>query len=653
MTHQNEVEVLAMSPDGKTIVTLSFDTPGFDSGGGIVRLWSAADGTPIGQPMTYRSLGFAQAVVALSPDGKTIVTGGDDEARLWSTADGTPIGPPMTHQRKVDAVAFSPDGKTIVTGSGAIARLWSTADCTPIGQPMSHQDAVRAVAFNPAGKTIATVGRDGTARLWSAADGTPIGQPMTHQYRINAVAFSPDGMTVLTRSENGTARLWSAADGTPIGPPMTQTFGGQAAFSPDGKTFVAVSADRTARLWSAADGTPIGQPMTHRSTVNALAFSPDGNAVLIGYADGAARLWSAADGTAIGPPMTHRSTVDAVAFSPDGKTVATVTSDGTTRLWWVPSAPVGDARRIGVWVQVITGMELDESNAFRVLDTATWHERHRLLLEWGGPPDSAGEIAPRAADRPAPKGASEAVPPSHQIGDSSRISAVRNQAGAWISDLGSSEVWSSEMTSLSTRGQAHAELGRWELAVADYAELVRLRPDDPWIRNLLADAYVGAGRPDDFRRVCSEMIRRFAESDDFYVTSRVVHACIWRADAVSDPSVLVRLAELASFRNQPFRGLGFALYRAGRFEEAVQRLDESVKASPPRAGDWLFLAMAHHRLGHVDEARRYLELAERWIDGANRPIAVGTQPRWFNWNERMEYASLHGEAKALIQAGRP
>jgi hypothetical protein len=56
--------------------------------------------------------------------------------------------------------------------------------------------------------------------------------------------------------------------------------------------------------------------------------------------------------------------------------------------------------------------------------------------------------------------------------------------------------------------------------------------------------------------------------------------------------------------------LGAALYRAGRIDEAIARLDESVQAfggGVPQ--DWVFLAMAHHRKGRTDEARRWLEKA--------------------------------------------
>ena len=56
---------------------------------------------------------------AFSPDGKRIVTASRDKtARLWDAATGKPIGEPLTgHDDVVSSAAFSPDGKRIVTAS--------------------------------------------------------------------------------------------------------------------------------------------------------------------------------------------------------------------------------------------------------------------------------------------------------------------------------------------------------------------------------------------------------------------------------------------------------------------------------------------------------------------------------------------------------
>ena len=86
--------------------------------------------------------------VAFSPDGQRIVSGSaDTTVRLWDAATGQPIGDPLTgHTDAVDSVAFSPDGKRIVSGSrrqdtAPVARLrrHPTMLCAKLTTNMSHQ----------------------------------------------------------------------------------------------------------------------------------------------------------------------------------------------------------------------------------------------------------------------------------------------------------------------------------------------------------------------------------------------------------------------------------------------------------------------------------------------------------------------------------
>ena len=93
-------------------------------------------------------------------------------------------------------------------------------------------------------------------------------------------------------------------------------------------------------------------------------------------------------------------------------------------------------------------------------------------------------------------------------------------------------------------------------------------------------------------------------------------------------------------RSLRLRTLGAALYRAGRFAEAIRSLEESHQKrgddGDPRG--FAFLALAHHRLGHGAEAKRWLDkLATcRPKEGAD-----------FSWDD-VEIDILRREAEALI-----
>ena len=74
----------------------------------------------------------------------------DGTARLWKAADGQPVGQPMKHEKSVGGAVFSADQQRILTWSeDGTARLWDAADGQPVGQPMKHEGSVRARCSAP------------------------------------------------------------------------------------------------------------------------------------------------------------------------------------------------------------------------------------------------------------------------------------------------------------------------------------------------------------------------------------------------------------------------------------------------------------------------------------------------------------------------
>jgi WD40 repeat protein/serine/threonine protein kinase len=424
MQHQDTVRAVAFGPDGKTVITASDDR--------TARLWDLG-GNPLGQPLDHQGPVVA---AAFQPNGLTVLTGSTDRTvRLWQPAAAHLYLREYRHAgAQVMAVAWSVRGDAFVTGTDRDrAWRWRLDSDEHLETPLKHEDDVWVAACSPDGRTILTGSRDSTIRLWDGATGQLL-RILWFIYRVRSAAFSPDGKRFLaeeggTDPNRGRVRLWDVETGSPLGPfvdvpglvwqvafsPNGRSCAvasgdnavclwdlptGRArflaavhlsrvvalAFSPDGQRLVTGSTDKTAQLWDAATGKPVGEPLKHQGGVWGVGFSADGRTVVTGGRGGGARLWDAATGTPIGPVWPHQQVVWAVACHPTEPLVLTGSADRTARLWQIPDPVDGQPEQITLWLQVITGMDLDDNGKTHWLDAATWFERRRRLGELGGPP---------------------------------------------------------------------------------------------------------------------------------------------------------------------------------------------------------------------------------------------------------------------------
>jgi tetratricopeptide (TPR) repeat protein len=199
------------------------------------------------------------------------------------------------------------------------------------------------------------------------------------------------------------------------------------------------------------------------------------------------------------------------------------------------------------------------------------------------------------------------------------------------------------------RGRLHVLYSRWGQAAADYARAIESLPaGNVWFEHacllLITDDAEG------YRRFCDRMVTRAGHTKDPHTAFVLARTCALTPKPVVDAARLIQWAEQA-VTSAPkkawyLHALGLAHYRAGEFERAIARIEESDKAGWENGLNPLVLAMAHHRLGHKEEARRWLEKALQVIDQRTpgqpqAPVGMPA-PDW------VEIQVLRREAEALV-----
>jgi tetratricopeptide (TPR) repeat protein len=203
-------------------------------------------------------------------------------------------------------------------------------------------------------------------------------------------------------------------------------------------------------------------------------------------------------------------------------------------------------------------------------------------------------------------------------------------------------------------------MDRSEEAAATYRQgLKAISVDDQfWHWYEAAAIYLAIGDQDSYRKACREMLDRFgaASADQPDLAEQTAKTCSLAPNAVSDFSQVIKLADRVVAGTERHSNYGyFALakgltdYRAGNFASAVEwlrRCQPNASGGPRDALAFSALAMAQHRLGHVDEANA-------GIDATYAIIANKTQDpnRDINWVEWMHCQILVGEADGLLKKG--
>ncbi|MGK7900753.1 MAG: hypothetical protein AB4352_04945 [Hormoscilla sp.] len=281
--------------------------------------------------------------IALSPDGKTIVSGDYEAIGVWDVSTGQ-----LRQTLKLDAaeisvsaIALSPDGKTVVGATGEV-EIWDLGTGEGVGT-LETEDWTTVVAIGPDGQKMASGGADpvdqnGSVQLWNFAAREVIRTSYCVEREIYALAFSNDGQMLAVgggnpEKEKGILQLWHVNSDKPLCnlEPAVTIYA--VAITADGQMVVGGCSDNTIKIWNPATSGLVQTLSGHAGKVYAIAISPDGKLLASGSGDEKIKIWNLETGEIVDTLSGHTGGVRTIAFSSDGKTLVSGAQDMTMKIW--------------------------------------------------------------------------------------------------------------------------------------------------------------------------------------------------------------------------------------------------------------------------------------------------------------------------------
>ena len=267
-------------------------------------------------------------------------------------------------------------------------------------------------------------------------------------------------------------------------------------------------------------------------------------------------------------------------------------------------------------------------------DPSLLEQRARLYTHLGRYDEAAREFAAALA-----KG-------DYEIQRRSVDSAMRHdQVFSRVANLLPHDTWLRNV-----RGQFFAYRGHWQRAVREYEPFI-----EPYRVGGATEEYARllllTGNDEEYRRLCRRLSAHFGEPDTAGAAYLLVSICTAGPRSGVEPERIVQWDEqavAASRIDLYLFALGAANYRAGRYERAVECMEESdARWGTQRTANVFFLAMAFHRLGQHEKSRKCYDIGLEVLRSAAPPPDTD-DPATINLGGWLHLNVTHREAKAVL-----
>ena len=184
------IDVIALSPDGTILIT----------GGrrGAVQWWE------LGNVPREREVRMESRLAQFSPDGRTLIAFPRNGIQLWDVPTATMRTNLVFETGPGSAAAFSADGRLVATSEGMgdteyAIRVWRTDNAELVGVFTGHKQSIASIAFSPDGKTLASSSEDSTLKFWNIKTQQELLNIRRLGGPVRSLIFSLDGQTLIGR----------------------------------------------------------------------------------------------------------------------------------------------------------------------------------------------------------------------------------------------------------------------------------------------------------------------------------------------------------------------------------------------------------------------------------------------------------------------
>jgi pentatricopeptide repeat protein len=323
LSHRGRVVSASFSPDGRWVLTAGEET---------VRLWDLQN-TILLNPAIEGARGVRLATV--DPEGDRVaLVNGDETVWICDLATGKRT---VSHSFLKDGIRNIQllKGDRLITSDDRKWRVWDVKSGKELSAfPRESEPSVRYI-FSPGADFALKLYNEKKPELWKV--GHSEGIELQELERISQAVFSPDARRLAMVAPGapgvpGAISLWEVESGrglrtlrvpAPVSPDRPQE--GILAFSPDSRSLVLAGQDNKALVWNVSSGELIAE-FKNSARVIQCEFTRDGGRLAIASEDKTARIWDLARRVPV-TVLSFPRRVLMVDFSPDGKYVAGVSEN--------------------------------------------------------------------------------------------------------------------------------------------------------------------------------------------------------------------------------------------------------------------------------------------------------------------------------------